>query len=43
MCFILLLGSILDIDHPTMYDAIVSNPPYIPEPDFASLEPEVRR
>lgn len=36
-------GDLLEPLQGRVFDAILSNPPYIPAPDIASLEPEVRR
>jgi release factor glutamine methyltransferase len=42
----LLPGDLMSPLHPALggvVDVVVSNPPYVPEPEWAALEPEVRR
>jgi len=37
-----LLHPLLDRSEPPLLDAVVSNPPYVPEPDLVGLQPEVK-
>ena len=38
-----LSGSVLPILASAKFDAVISNPPYIPERDMAYLQPEISR
>lgn len=41
--FVSTSGSVLPLLGSTKFDALISNPPYIPERDIAHLEPEIFR
>ena len=42
-CFCCFAANIQEISHPVMYEALISNPPYIPERDMEELADEVVR